>query len=312
MYDGTSLPLFLPEPDDDPPSPREILAAAGSDSDKENDPPLQVPILPWHQRRQVAGALTRIAFGHETISSAMLQLRDIVLGIYEGSDQPEVRAATSGDGTHQHTVVPGHSDGSRTVTEDEVSEGEETRGVRRGHQAGSSIPSGLAESLAYLLEPGRHSSARSQPLPTSEAAATQTQGQEPRPGPTTANGPSVAAVVVEALNAKRKADCINESPEPAPKRRQVTRRVVPAPTESQVERQDYIKHDREERARLGLPPRKPQRRPVTVPQPEAQESETETEEEPEGGSTPSTQFIDAMFGYNSMSVLTQSGFTQAR
>ena len=315
IYDGTALPLFLPsDSDDEPSSPRESVAAAGLDSDKENVPPPQVPPLPWPQRRQIAGALTRIAFGHEAISSAMLQLRDIVLGIYdEASD--EVIAGTGDGAQGESAVVPDHSDGSRTVTEDEGEDSgalsvKETRDVPLGlgrSQVGGSASSGLAESLAYLLEPGRHSSARSQTLPTSEA----TRKIQERPGLTTANG-SVAAVVVEALNAKRKADCINESSEAAPKRRRVTRRVVPAPTQSQVERQEYIEHDRAERTRLGLPPRKPQRRPVTVRVPSPQPaSETQTEEELEGGTTPSTQFIEAMFGYNSTSVLTQSGFTQA-
>ena len=274
-----SLPLFLPEPEDDLPAPRDPLASKDSDSDKENQPPpsLRVPLLPWSQRRKFADILTRIAFGHETMASGVLELRDAVL-VAGLSDEEEVEAQEE----HRDPPVahPAKEDGDTTCSEsgdDSVSQAG-TGGANPHHRDLDSPTPAVGGFL----------------------------GLASRLGPDFRSGGSVAAVVADALNyTKRKADAMEPTPQDPPEKRQIRRRVVPTPTESQVERDDRRREEYKEanRQRLaeGLSPRRPRRRGVVEP--------------PSPVQTPSTQSIGEMFGYNfhgSQAEALQSGFQVRR
>ena len=275
----------MSDSEDESPPQREALASTGSDSDKENDPPLQVPLLPWPQRQKLAGILTRIAFGHETMSSAVMELRDLVL--FAGfADEDEVRAQEE----HRDPPVAPAADEDSSVTESE-SDSEENPvtlsgagGADTRSDSGSAAVGGFA-GLASRLEPGFNK----------QCAPTTSQQRMA--------GGSVAAVVAEALNysVKRKADAMEPSPQNTPKKHQIRRRVVPTPTESQVERDERRREEYKEtnRQRLaeGLSPRKPRRRHIVEP--------------PSPVQTPSTQLIEEILGYNfhgSQAQSLQSGF----
>ena len=83
---------------------------------------------------------------------------------------------------------------------------------------------------------------------------------------------------------------------------------MPTPTESQVERDERRHQDYAERARqravAGLSPRKPRRRTVL-----------DRESYYAGGSTPTTQFVQDLYGYKPSGAqyeLTQSGFRESQ
>lgn len=309
IFEG-ALPLFLPDPDDELPPPRDNFSIAGSgDSDKENEPPLQVPPLPWPQRHRLASCLTRIAFGHQSMSSAILEMRDVVLGIEPreeaqgqdiGGEGGLPRAEEDLDPTagplEEATEVQGKpaeaGDSSETVTESEdeglVVAGQLETHARHATSVDTSTPNGLGQ-LDHLLDPifrTRSLTTGSAPslLHVQSPASSAPNTPEPPAGTT-----SVAAVVTGALNTKRKADLmsVGAHENPVPKKRQITRRLVPIPTESQLEREETSKRDSEmrkqQRVAAGLPPRKPLRRPVPA--------------DP-GCSTPSTQLIADILGYH--------------
>ena len=261
----------------------------------------------------------------------MLEVRDIVLGISEEAQtgQEDVTVG-SGEEVHQVPEAVGADSRDKSDSETETEPEDEdssvagettTRGsepVRRGTQVYDSGPTGFSW-LASRLEPGfgvkKATTATSKPVPGS---AVSLENQE-RPQ---ADSVSVAAVVVDALKAKRKVDAVDEFPDADRPRRQVRRRVVPTPTESQVERKERSRQDYEERVRerqaAGLSPLRPRRRTV-LPTPRASTPSTQDIEEMFGlgsvlptphASTPSTQDIEEMFGLGRMSgsILSQSGF----
>ena len=294
--DRKALPLFLPESEDDlvpPGPPRDHSSNNGYDSDKENEPPLRVPLLPWSQRRRLAGILTRIAFGHESMSSAVLELRDAVLdgGLF-GEDEGESLQDEHRDPPVAPSPDPAdwekESTGSTTESEAEILEPQVVEPM--------SCIAGLAAGLAALRNPDN----RRVDHADRDAREVRTESQE------RIRGDSVAAVVTEALNhTKRKIDVVDPSSEKAPEKRQIRRRVVPTPTESQVERdnrrREEYKDANRQRLAEGLSPRRPQRRRVIEP--------------PSQGQTPSTQLIEEILGYNfhgSQAEALQSGFQVRR
>ena len=284
-----ALPLFLSDSEDDVPSPRarDDVANTGSDSDKENEPPLRLHLLSWPQRRRFAGILTRVAFGYDAMSSAMLELRDAVLDA-KLWDQDE------GQGLQEEhrdpPVAPDPADWEKGFTSSENEDSEDDSVSRSGTGGLGGIPAvGGFAGLVSRLQPA---------FEDSDKGLASTVTSQDR-----TTGDSVAAVVADALNStKRKADAMEASPQDVPQPRQIRRRFVPIPTESQVERDERRREEYKEtnRQRLaeGLSPRKPRRRPVLEP--------------PSLDQTPSTQIIEEIFGYNfhgSQAQALQSGFS---
>ena len=261
-------PLFLSDPyssGDDrsdvqtPPSPRvreEDHPVALSDSDKENDPPLRVPLLPWPERRRAAEILTRlaaghqtIARGHQTIATAMGDMRDLVLGMPEASVEEKVGYLQQKEGDLE-------VEGKDTKTDRDTTEEKNSRANSEVPTAPSQqdvlgpIFSGLIDSLAYRLEPGFNSqnsaavssaasqraSARSLELSSGFFKSPSEVMVQSQAAPS--QSISTAAVLADALN-KRKADDALQDPEPEVAPRRKPKRRVPIvynETESQIER----------------------------------------------------------------------------
>ena len=292
--DALKLPLFLPEPEFDPPIPEDQFLPQDSDSDKENKPPppLHVPGLPWPQRHHLAEVLTRVASSHEAISTGMLEIRDIILGIGHHDDDSE-------DETPRE-----RNDGVSRGLGDSMEN--DTDSVRDGH--------GLVRES--VLNDGSSSSSDSEAGGETTAASVRKTNASLSSGGMGLAG-SVASVLVTALNTKRKAAVVpegdsewTENPEiiegtdgnTAQVRRRPTRRPVPIPTESQAEREETRHREYEERRRQrieeGLPPRKPKRRRVL--------------DFPATSAVPTSQDIYDLFGDTPASqrlkAVTQSGF----
>ena len=296
-----SLPLFLPEPEYDPPIPDDQFLSEGGDSDKENKPPLRVHDLPWPQRNHLAEVLTRIASGHGAISTGMLELRDIVLGIGHDDDSsgPDNTVPREGKTGFSHGLEDLEVNGTDSVRVD-------------GHS--------LVRELVTVLTDESSSSSDSEARGETIAAGARKTNISPRSGGMGIGG-SVASVLVTALNTKRKTPTAegesdsesNRDPERiegtdknlntvAQERRRPTRRPVPIPTESQVERVETRHREYEERRRQrieeGLPPRKPKRRRAL--------------DYPATSAVPTSQDIYDLFGDTPASqrlkAVTQSGF----
>ena len=212
---GGPLPLFFPDPEDDPPLRDD---RASSDSDKENEPPsLEVPPLPWAQRSQVAGILTRIAFGHETMASNILELRDLVLGIQPNRQgDAEVQVGLGEEpGPEEHPVQVVPSETRDLEARDSGSETEEEPEIPAPVAREVTAPEpDLATSLTYRLKPGFRAKT---PTSASNLRASQSFGLESgfsmktrmsaplfNSSATPPSGELVAAVIVEALNTNSK------------------------------------------------------------------------------------------------------------
>ena len=286
--DAVPFPAVL---DDGPPS---VL----SDSDKENDPPLRIPPLPWPERRRAASILTRMARDHQSISMAMLEMRDLVLGIEE---------RTGGDGVSEGVGEKGKEpegkgkDSQQVPSEPAERKTEEGNGsesevkvthkvqVAPSQDAAAAHSSSLADSLAYWLTPGlktANSAGASTPAMTQSSTLT-TRALEissgfnkpstevqPEAGPS--QSMSTAVVLANALN-KRKADAVLQDAEDAPRRKPKRRvPVVYHQTESQIERRKRFAEEQGPRTFKG-----PSRRRTWGPPPprSTQEILDEYEEE---------------------------------
>ena len=71
---GKDTPLFLPDPYDD-------NDAAGSDSDKENTPPIYVPLLTFTDRQELGEWLCRLAQYHDQLASTLREGIDVILNL---------------------------------------------------------------------------------------------------------------------------------------------------------------------------------------------------------------------------------------
>lgn len=288
--DCAALPLFLPDSEDDVPAPRarDHVADPGSDSDKENELPLCVHLLSWSQHRQLAGILTRVAFGHNTISSAILELRDAVLDkkLWDQGEDQELWDQDEDQELQEERrdppVAPDAADSEKGFTSSETKDEEDDSVSHSGIGGGSLAVGGFAGLVSRL-----QSAFRNQQL-----AGTMTSQDCTAPGD----------VLNSTITVKRKASAIEPSPQDAPEPRQTRCRVVPVPTESQVERDERrceeYKETNCQRLTEGLSPRKPQCRHVPKPPRSLVQ-------------TPSMQLIEELLGYNfhgSQAQALQSGF----
>lgn len=239
--------------------------------------------------------LTRMASGHQIVSTAVLDLRDLVLGMEEADTEDKVmceewKKGPVDFGGKGKGVERGPEDSEATDhnTEKNGSEPQVTPHLPQATDAYS----GLADSLAYLFEPGRvsgntapASTAGSQGFAPAHRSQEISSGFKKLPGEVQAEaGPSdsvsTAAVLANALN-KRKADTAFHDPEEVTTKtiRRVPKRRVPVvlhQTESQLERRRKYAEEQGPRTYKG-PSR---RRTAVIPGPRStQEILDEYEEE---------------------------------
>ena len=143
-------PLFLPDMFD------EDLDDAGSDSDKENVPPIYVPLLTFADRQELGEWLCRLARYHDQLASTLREGIDVILALKK-EDTSQSKGKATGRGARWSPTPPSSDILSplwepRTIKIPSVTEAGPSRIDPRGENANARPPVPVVEKTMNIAE----------------------------------------------------------------------------------------------------------------------------------------------------------------